>query len=267
MLIYMEVDDKKNTKFKFGLKKSKLTDHEKVCMFQYEKVDLPTKFSLNDTHIIHIFNQGNLNSCSANAISNQFMLSASKEELQDIIPSRLYLYFNSRLIDEKEKGGHVHIEDEGATFVHAYEAFTKYNWVDENEYKYNESNVNKFPPPDVYRKAYKSKPKIHSYRRVIPQLYSIKYILAVLKRPIAFGMSVYENFVDLDRNNFVLSEPRGQYLGLHAVLAIGYDDNDKTIDVVNSHGLSFGNNGRFKMSYSYALNPDLCFEWWLMNEE
>ena len=91
--------------------------------------------------------------------------------------------------------------------------------------------------------------------------------MAILKRPIAFGMSVYENFVDLDHNNYVLTEPRGQYLGLHAVLAIAYDDNDKTIEVVNSHGLSFGNNGRFKMSYSYALNPDLCFEWYVLNED
>ena len=42
-------------KLKFGLKRSKLTDHDKVCMFQYEKVDLPTRFSLNNTHVIHIF--------------------------------------------------------------------------------------------------------------------------------------------------------------------------------------------------------------------
>ena len=206
-------------KLKFGLKRSKLTDHDKVCMFQYEKVDLPTRFSLNNTHVIHIFDQGNLNSCSANAISNQFLLS-NKEDLSDIIPSRLYLYFNSRLIDEKERGGPVRIEDEGATFVHAYEAFTKYNWVDEKQYKYDETNVNKFPPPDIYRKAYATKPKIHSYRRIIPQLYSIKYILAILKRPIAFGMSVYETFTSLDNNNYVLSEPRGQYLNLHAMLTM-----------------------------------------------
>ena len=199
-----------------------------------------------------------MNSCSENTISNQFLLS-NKEYLSGIIPSRLYLYFNSRLIDEKKRGGPIHMEDEGATFVHAYEAFTKYNWVDKKQYKYDESNVNKFPPPDIYRKAYAAKPKIHSYRRIIPQLYSIKYILAVLKGSIAFGMSVYENCVDLDHTSYVLSEPRGQCLGLHAALAIGYDDITKTIEVVNFDWFSFGNNCRFQMSYSYALNPDLCF--------
>ena len=107
----------------------------------------------------------------------------------------------------------------------------------------------------------------YSYRRVVPKLYSIKYFLAVLKRPIAFGMSVYSNFVDLDRNNFVLSEPQGQYLGLHAVLMYSYSDETQTFGIINSHGKKFGNDGKFEMSYSYALNPELCFEFYIMNED
>ena len=90
--------------FKFGLKKSVLSESDKVCMFKYEQVDLPSEFSLNDFHELHIFHQGQCNSCSANAISNQIILSTSKEELKDQIPGRMYIYFNSRLTDQTLHG-------------------------------------------------------------------------------------------------------------------------------------------------------------------
>ena len=105
--------------FKFGLKRSKLTEHDKVSMFKYEKVDLPSEFSLSDLHEIHIFNQGHLNSCSATAISNQIILSTPIEEIKDQIPSRLYVYFNSRLTDQTlHCNKSIRIEDDGASLKH-----------------------------------------------------------------------------------------------------------------------------------------------------
>ena len=81
----------------FGLKKSPVDTHEKILSFTYEKVQLPTKFSLRD-QVKYIFDQGHMNSCSANAVSNQIMLSDHKG-LVNVIPSRLYIYYNSRMID------------------------------------------------------------------------------------------------------------------------------------------------------------------------
>ena len=52
---------------------------------------------------------------------------------------------------------------------------------------------------------------------------------------------------------------------MHAVLIVGYDDIDGTFIVVNSHGREFGNGGKFKLGYEYALNPDLVFEFWVIN--
>ena len=54
-------------------------------------------------------------------------------------------------------------------------------------------------------------------------------------------------------------------LGMHAVLIVGYDDNEGVFIVVNSHGKDFGNNGQFKLGYEYALSPDLAFEFWVIN--
>ena len=139
---------------KFGLKRSKLTEHDKVSMFKYEKVDLPSEFSLSDLHEIHIFNQSDCNSCSANAISNQIILSTPKEEIKEIkesIPSRLYVYFNSRLMDQTLHGNRsIRVENDGASLKASYEGLSKYNWIDESLYPYVESEVNAFPPKDIF---------------------------------------------------------------------------------------------------------------------
>jgi len=50
----------------------------------------------------------------------------------------------------------------------------------------------------------------------------------------------------------------------HAVLAVGYDDRSKTILVRNSYGQNFGNKGYFDMPYSYILDPDLCYDLWVI---
>ena len=252
--------------YRFGLKRSKLSENDKVSFFKYEKVELPTKFSLSDLHEIHIFNQGELNSCSANAISNQIILSTPKEEIKNSIPSRLYIYFNSRLTDQTLQGYRsIRIEDEGASLKASYEGLSKHNWLDESLYPYIEQKVNAFPQKEQYLQAARNKSHIKSYRHIIPQLYSIKYILAVLKKPICLGMSVFESFCDLNKDNYILRKPEGMFLGLHAVLIFEYNDETQTVGIINSHGKNFGLDGTFQLAYNYLLNPDLCFEMFLLN--
>ena len=48
---------------------------------------------------------------------------------------------------------------------------------------------------------------------------------------------------------------------------IGFNDEDKTVTVVNSHGENFGNKGTFRMSYSYLMDEKLSFEHWIINSE
>ena len=59
-----------NKKLFFGLKRSKVDPKERKLSLQpYEKVDLPTKFSLKNK-VKKVFDQSSSNSCSANAASN-----------------------------------------------------------------------------------------------------------------------------------------------------------------------------------------------------
>ena len=82
-----------NKKLCFGLKKSKLEPHDHVVSFNIEKIDMPTKFNLKD-RVKQIYDQKNMNVCSANAAASLLNLSNT-----DINISRLYLYFCSRWLD------------------------------------------------------------------------------------------------------------------------------------------------------------------------
>ena len=262
MLIYME--DKKS-KYKFGLKKSSIDDRDHIfSFFEYEKIPIPLRFCLSDTKEINVFNQMNLNSCSANSICNQIML--SNDKIKDT-PSRLFLYWNSRREDIEEDHQSIFIEDSGASLKNSYKALMKFNDVPESYYPYNEENVNALPPYDIYKTASHMEKCLLSYRKVIPIEYNLKFILYKIQRPIVVGMVVYSNFEELTKYNYILEKPKPWHhmLGLHAVLLIGFDDMTNCFVVLNSHGKDWGLNGCFHMCYNYITDTSLVFKAWTIN--
>ena len=62
------------TKLNVGLLKSKTDSHETLLSFTYERVYIPVFFTLKG-RVKYTFIQGNSNSCSANAVTNQLLLS------------------------------------------------------------------------------------------------------------------------------------------------------------------------------------------------
>ena len=68
-----------NKSLKFGLRKSSFDEEKenKLCFSYNPNIKIPNKYSLRDK-IKFIFDQGNINSCSANAVSQQLMLSDKK---------------------------------------------------------------------------------------------------------------------------------------------------------------------------------------------
>ena len=62
-------------------------------------------------------------------------------------------------------------------------------------------------------------------------------------------MAVYEEFFQITNKCFTLKIPSltSEFVGNHAVLAIGLSDETQTIEILNSHGALFGNEGTFLM--------------------
>jgi len=241
----------------FGLKKSKLEPHDHIVSFNIEKIDMPMKFNLKE-RVKKVYDQKNMNACSANATASLLSLSNT-----DIYISRLYLYFCSRWLDNNMI---LPVQDQGATLKSVFSAISQYNYVDESKYQYYQHLVNDIPYKHVFEEAFKNKSPIVSYRQIIPSKHAIKYILYKLQQPIIFGMTIYTNFLDLTKENDILSmpKPEHEFLGLHAVLIVGYDDETETFDILNSHGIDWGNDGYFRIKYEYVLS-DLCFEFYCIN--
>jgi C1A family cysteine protease len=242
---------------KFGLKRSVFNESEKVGYFKYQHIEIPEEFDLRTLKTIYVYNQGQTNSCSSNAISNQLRY------LQDVEPSRAFIYINSLITDQQKENNKRPIEDTGCSLKSAYEALYKYKFCEELEHPFDEDHITKFPSTDSYIHAFKNN-FISSYRNIYPCIYNIKYVLYQIKKPIVFGMAVYSNFERLTKENNILYRPSTDdlYLGLHAVLAIGF--NKDGLIVCNSHGRFFGDEGFFIMAYEY-INDENTFEWWVMN--
>lgn len=95
-------------------------------------------------------------------------------------------------------------------------------------------------------------------------LYNFKYILYKLQIPICCGIAIHENFNDLDCYHYTLLKPEGKFIDYHAIVIIGYDDDDKTFEAVNSHGEFFANRGKFKISYDYIMCKDWSYDHWII---
>lgn len=118
---------------------------------------------------------------------------------------------------------------------------------------YNLNDYRTQPGADAIAEALRYRSR--GFRRVSTQdLQAIKTELAA-GHPVMLGILLHENFYQIDRNNPVYDQLRGRFLGGHAVVIIGYDDQRQTsagagaLKIQNSYGRNWGENGYGYISY------------------
>lgn len=89
--------------------------------------------------------------------------------------------------------------------------------------------------------------KVSSYTRVSQTVAALKSALYT-RGPINVGMMVYSDFSSY--NSGIYEYAYGQQEGGHAVLIVGYDDDQQCFIVKNSWGTDWGENGFFRIAYS-----------------
>jgi Papain family cysteine protease/Kre9/KNH-like N-terminal Ig-like domain len=94
--------------------------------------------------------------------------------------------------------------------------------------------------------------KILNYGSVSATVSAIKDAL-VNYGPLVTTFSVYADFFSY--NGGIYSHVTGVYEGGHAVLIVGYDDNNECFIVKNSWGTGWGESGFFKIAYSELGSP------------
>ena len=93
---------------------------------------LPTKVDLR-RRCPRVYNQGQIGSCTANAIAAAIEFDRKKQKLRDFIPSRLFIYYNERSIE------HSVPLDNGAQIRDGIKSVAKQGACPETEWTYNDT--------------------------------------------------------------------------------------------------------------------------------
>ncbi len=204
-----------------------------------------------------IYDQGQLGSCTANAIAGAMQFDEMKQKFQSIfVPSRLFIYYNERAME-----GHVGT-DSGAQIRDGIKSIATWGDCPETLWPYNISKFTQKPPKTCYDQA--KKYKAVSYQRLIQDLNQFKGCLAS-GYPFVFGFTVYQSFESpqvATSGHLAMPLPSEQVIGGHAVVAVGYDDANQWFIVRNSWGTTWGMNGYFTIPYAYLLNSNLSNDFW-----
>jgi len=202
-------------------------------------------------------NQGNLGSCTANALVGNLEFLEIKEGVDFSDLSRLFVYYNERTLE-----GHPN-EDSGAQLRDGIKVLNKQGVCKEYSWPYDISQFAVKPTTDCYQEALSR--VITSYER-LNTIQEMKDCLAS-GYPFVFGFTVFESFEsNIVARTGIVSMPNSDEspIGGHAVLAVGYDDDAQMFIVRNSWGANWGQQGYFKMPYDYV--KQLADDFWVIRK-
>lgn len=200
-------------------------------------------------------NQGQLGSCTANALVGNLEFLEKKAGRAATNLSRLFIYYNERAME-----GTIG-EDAGAMIRDGVKSLVKLGVCTEKLWPYSIAKFTRKPPANCYKQA--SDHQVTSYHRIIG-LRQMKQCLAE-GYPFVFGFSVYEGFESSQvarTGKLNLPKHGEKQLGGHAVMAVGYDEGQKRVLVRNSWGTDWGMKGYFTMPYAYVADDNLADDFW-----
>ena len=217
---------------------------------------LPAKLDLRP-HCPPVYDQGQLGSCTGNAIAAAVQFDRRKQKLKpDFVPSRLFIYYNERVIEGTVES------DSGAQIRDGIKSIAKQGVPTETDWPYDIARFAKKPTAKAYKDALKD--QAVSYSRVSRTLSQMKGCLAS-GYPFVFGFTVYDSFEsDQVAKTGVVPMPSHSesVVGGHAVLAVGYDDSQQRFIVRNSWGATWGMKGYFTLPYAYLTERGLSSDFW-----
>ena len=211
-----------------------------------------------------VYDQGQVGSCTANSIGGAFEFAQKKQQLADFMPSRLFIYYNERVMENSTD------EDSGAQIRDGIKSVAKQGVPPESDWPYSEnlSVVTTKPKSIAYTDALQH--KVIAYHRIAST--GSAAFLKLLKScladgyPFVFGFNVYTSFEGPQiAKNGIMHMPdyrKEKMIGGHAVMAAGYDDSKKAVLVRNSWGTGWGIKGYFWMPYAYISSSKLCSDFW-----
>ena len=201
-----------------------------------------------------VFDQGNLGSCTANAVAAAVEYDAKLNGKDPGALSRLWIYYYERKIEGSPAN-----QDTGAYGRDGFKVCQKLGVPLEKDWPYDIKKFSQEPPAKLAAEAREH--RISNYRSVPRNLDSMKAVLSN-RQTIAFGFTVYESFEsdDVAKTGIVpMPTRRERALGGHEVLLVGYLKDEPNYGLVrNSWGDGWGLGGYFLMPWAYVLDRNLA---------
>jgi C1A family cysteine protease len=208
-----------------------------------------------------VYDQGAAGSCVGNAVAAAVQFTRRRANATpDFTPSRLYIYYNARLL-EGATGF-----DGGAQIRDGVKGVVRYGAPPEDAWVYDTDQVLATPPQDAYDAG--KLDLLLGYQRVNQSVDDLRHALAS-HQPFVFGFSVYESFEGpqvAGAGQLNLPAAGEALVGGHAVLAAGYDDASRVFLVRNSWGADWGMQGYFTIPFEYLSNVDLASDFWVLEQ-
>lgn len=222
---------------------------------------LPAKVDLSGAPMAAPYDQGDLGSCTANAIGAAFQFEHRRGEQEELMPSRLFIYYGEREIEGSIPN------DSGAMIRDGIKVVASQGAPPEELWPYRIAKFAVRPTKKAYKAALEN--KAISYFRLNNTRQEELLNCLASGFPFVFGFTVYDNFETPQvYQKGVLDMPGegDRVLGGHAVVAVGYDLKAKRFLVRNSYGPGWGNQGHFTMPFDYLTNDDLAADFWTIRD-
>jgi C1A family cysteine protease len=191
-----------------------------------------------------------------NGIAGAVEFDQKKQGTTEYTPSRLFIYYNERVIEDTVS------QDAGAQIRDGIKVVVKLGAPPEGDWPYDIAEFAKKPPTKAYTDA--KKDIVSSYARVAQDLTQMRGCLAS-GFPFVFGFTVYDSFESqqVAQTGIVpMPSPGESVLGGHCVVAVGYDDSERHFVIRNSWGTGWGQQGYCFMPYEYLMSRNLANDFW-----
>ena len=246
---------------RYGWKKDQLDHRDKAFKFVPPDSVLPSFVDLRP-YCPPVFNQGQLGSCTANAIAGALMFEMMKDKtVPAFTPSRLFIYMNERIMEGDPN------QDGGAEIRDGIKSVASQGVCSEDEWPYDESQFAVKPTDQCYMDAMTFNAFTNKKILYQPVDHDLNHIKAVLASGwvVVFGMSVFDGFESPEVAAAGMVPMPGlndKPIGGHATFLNGFNDDVKKVQDQNSWGLDWGVKGNFYLPYDYITDPDLTSDYW-----
>lgn len=227
-----------------------------IFPLKLSRAALPASVDLTLTHNVPVVDQGALGSCTGNGIAGALAYLQEVEGVSMKYPSRLFIYYNERVIEGSVS------QDAGAEIRDGIKSVVAQGFCPETDWPYTISKFTTKPSATAYADALKD--LVQTYQKVSVDAASLMTALAS-GYPVIVGFTVYDSFMNSVDGNMPMPDVNNESIqGGHCVIVVGYDQQTSRFKFQNSWGTSWGTGGFGTLPFAYLGSPVFGGDYWIV---